>query len=535
MRRCGVIGIGLVLFASACGTSSGSGSGGWTLASAYDASSIRGWEATLATGEEAAGPSFEYVWIDSARMRSSCGTSKAPDGFGLFEAEAIANRHTPVLAILMERDGDAPPLRPDLVRVAIGKDDPEFFLQPAVMPRYLVVEIGGNADVRYKQQVREQLQRELCMEHKTGRGWIGGEVGNIRQAFLLDKPDKGIEGQNADRKYFGGQRDPIPALLGPPDACLRQGDGMEAAKGGGGKGEGNLDLVPSDVWGASLKWCKDESTGTRYQDTSVIPLTLSELGDGLVDTPTRAWSVLSVSLADAPVETDIELTVTLDGESLLAPGAHLFSTSDDGEDAGLLDILTRVPHRYPTLGMAEDPGRYTLLLVPNWQVVEGVRRLFADHVDDPMTNGGRGIQDGVGWILDHPEYLFVQVPSDFTKLDEPEQVWLDATVPMSGEPFGLWAWGYTGGMLLGRKPIALPGPEMPLWDQVALAQRASHQALFLGAASVLGLLMLVGVGRMRDLWTAVPEERVDFWPGPPKSDEEEGDSLEGLEEGGGGE
>ena len=32
-------------------------------------------------------------------------------------------------------------------------------------------------------------------------------------------------------------------------------------------------------------------------------------------------------------------------------------------------------------------------------------------IDKPMSNGGQGIYDGVGWLLANPKHLFIQVPT----------------------------------------------------------------------------------------------------------------------------
>ena len=64
--------------------------------------------------------------------------------------------------------------------------------------------------------IRTQLEIELCLEHKVGRGWLGNDAENYGQAFLRDPPDH----DRLDRKYFGGQRDPVPGLVGPSDACV---------------------------------------------------------------------------------------------------------------------------------------------------------------------------------------------------------------------------------------------------------------------------------------------------------------------------
>ena len=51
-----------------------------------------------------------------------------------------------------------------------------------------------------------------------------------------------------------------------------------------------------------------------------------------------------------------------------------------------------------------------VLLVPNWQIVEALRRL--ERGGDPekaMGTPGRGVMDGVGTLLAQPHLLTVQV------------------------------------------------------------------------------------------------------------------------------
>ena len=535
---------------------------GWKLVGAYDATAL------LATTEAAEdeGELPDYVWTPFPGMTSSCGPAKAPDGLGVFEAEALANSLTPTLAVVLERTEAAGegPLSTAGVRVALGLEKPEFLLQPAVLPRYITVRVGGEGNVHHKQLVRTQLQMETCMEHKTGRGWVGGTASNLRQAFLLDPPDE--ENWGSDRMYFGGQRNPIPPLLGPPDACIVEGEEL-GVSGGGGAGEGSLDLVPSDVWGASLRSCAvEERPGApMMRRPGMVPLRISGLGDLPIRRPNPYWSDLAVLVephdsalwkAANPTNTDESVRVDVLWSDPSGQGVTLLEQyplfdrpeGGDGEGwsagAGMTDLLARVPYYYPSVGMPEDDGRYVLLLVPNWQIVEGLRRLFSEerHPDRPKATAGAGVQYGVGWVLEHPEYLFVQVPDPESeevadKEELEDETWLDLTEIMGGGTGGLRNWGYTVGMLSGRKPIALPAKDSPVWKQASLAQRAKHQSLFLGGVAVLAFFLLVGLRRLPDLWTRIPEERVDYWPGVPVDEDEEsggGKPPEGGEGGGGG-
>lgn len=487
---------------------------GWRLVGVYESSGLM----SLPLGEEGAEVPPNFVWIAAPGMTQSCGPAKAPDGLGVFEAEAVGNRLAPALMIVLERSeaaGEAP-LRPDTVRVSLGRDEPSFTLQPLVEPRTVAVRITGEGELRFKQLVRTQLEMELCMEHKTGRGWVGGGTDELRQAFLLDAP-KGMSG--VDRKFFGGQSIPVPGLLGPAEACLHRDEGLDAAGGAGSKGDGSLDLVPTDVWGSGLRWC----TETDVQDAELtgrlnsLPLKMSETGELQAPPPRRKWGELVVNIGPGQQELDVAVDISWQGQTLVSD--KLFSPLELPKDApadaeapppGLMDVLARVPHTYPSVGPVNDADRYTVLIVPNWQLVEGLRQLYREQGAGPFEDAGVGIQDGVGWVLQHPELLFVQVPaSPDAPAGAPQP---NLAEGVSGEAIGLRNWGYTTGMLGGRTPLVLPATSAPVWDQVVVAHRARQHGLFMGALLALGGLLFLGLRRLADLRSVVPEERVAYWP-----------------------
>ena len=534
---------GCLLVGQLAGCSTSEIASEWNLVGAYDASAVVG-----LTIDPEAEEVPEFVWTAAPGMSKSCGPAKAPDGMGVFEAEAFANLLAPTLAIVLERtDSERDrPLTPEGVRVALGGDEPEYLMQPALEPRYISVRLEGERNIRYQQLVRTQLQMELCMEHKVGRGWIGGESKALRQAFLLDPPD----GAGPDRKYFGGQRDPVPALLGPPDACLHESEELGGEIPQGGQGEGSLDLVPSDVWGASLRWCDIVETGgsalSRVHRS--VPLALGELGEPIAPPAAPTWTDLRIVLGPGEVDDDIKIDLTY-GDKVLLDDHPLFSRPEglreDGrpKEAGILDLLARVPYQYPSLGTREAANRFVVLLLPNWQIVEGLRRLYAEEPDRPRPTGGRGIQDGVGWVLEHPELLFVQVPGITYNLDgsfEPalasdgEEIWVNLSETMTGGSLGIQRWGYTVGMMSGRKPIVVPADNRPTWELTKAAHRSDYQGLVIGALAILLVVFLLGVRRIPDLWAKVPEERVDYWPGR-AIDAQTGAGPDGAPEGGGGE
>ena len=145
-----------------------------------------------------------------------------------------------------------------------------------------------------------------------------------------------------------------------------------------------------------------------------------------------------------------------------------------------------------------------------------------------MPDAGKGLQDGVGWLLGHPDWLFVQVPSQGGASSQ----WLNLSDSMSGGRLGWRNWGYTVGMLAGREPIGVPGITPPTWEMVSQAQRAKNHSFFLGSLAVLGTFFWLGFRRIPDTWATIPEERVAYWPGPQAADEK-GPAPPKIGEGGG--
>jgi hypothetical protein len=411
----------------------------------------------------------------------------------------------------------------------------------------------------------------------------------VDQQDLDPSDEKSSTVQLPDRKFFGGQREPVAALMGPPSVCLSPKSTMTAVGITGGQGGSSLSLVPSDVWGANLEKCAEGvDFTTSFQGPPQMVFSLSELpppapvGAGksapksgkseddpeaarqgeeasrkrrLTDTSRRTWSKLKIQTsAHGPTQADQYLEVTFAGremsagptgethERVVIPDQPMFAGEDEGEQ-GLVDIISKLPYRYPAIGPENDKERYSLLIVPNWQLVEGVRRMHnaaegeekgkssgPRKLDHPRPTAGDGVQDGVGWILDHPDSLFVMIPKDPAKDPWEEALgendWVNLAGVMSGGFGRLRDWGYTVGILAGRAPIALPGLTVPTWFQVSTAQRAPQHSLVLGAFAVLVTMISAGLVRLRDVWTRVPEERVDFWPGPPKEDEKGDDMAE---------
>jgi hypothetical protein len=357
-----------------------------------------------------------YLWNPDQKMLKSCGPSKSPDALGVFEAEAIANQMMPTLAVVLEHtdepffvDKNGNPCaqqeddvcetkpRPQItnqdVTIGLGINQVEYRLQPMVLPRYLSISIDGFTEQqkaekgtdreglfdtsRYQKLIRTQLEIELCLEHKVGRGWLGNDENRLRQAFLLDPPDN----NQPDRKYFGGQRDPIPGLLGPNNACIVSTVEMPS-DALASKGEGNMMLTPSDVWGASLRDCnkEEEDAGKIVKTpTKLIPLEMSENGIRQARKQPAKWRGLEIKVeARGETENDVFIDVTLDDQ----PVEGLNNVQLFPKPGAMLDILARLNHEYPRVGSKLDRDRFVVLLIPNWQIVEGLRRMYSRQCTD---------------------------------------------------------------------------------------------------------------------------------------------------------
>ena len=150
---------------------------------------------------------------------------------------------------------------------------------------------------------------------------------------------------------------------------------------------------------------------------------------------------------------------------------------------------------------------YTALIVPAWQLNEL-------HGDTTVATGAEAgdVLDGVGWALRHPEQLSVLLATG----ERGAETWVNLASAAVGEGLRPRSWGYTVGHLYGRQPLLAPGVEEPRWESTLVARRADAQAMFLLSASVVVLVAGVGLTRLRDLWSGVPEERVTWWPAPPE-------------------
>ncbi len=518
----------LLLAASSSASADDAPQSPWRLVGAYDLAT------TIAQEPETRS---DWTWQADSDLTASCGPAKAPDGLWVFEAQSMSGGLAPTLALVLRREGNTPsvPLTSRQVRVSLGRGRPEVLLQPAVLPRAVQLEMvppaGTGVIDRDEQEVRQLLQRQLemllCLEHKVGRGWSGASEEAVRQAILLAPPDGDArERPLVDRKYFGGQRSPALALLGPPRACLLDAPPAVAAPG---RGEVSVDLIPADLWGAGLGGCRATSgrgAPSRSPDErGVLPLTGGDAQRSWRLNGDPRWGVLTVD-----VRTDTELPESTGGPCIQAEWSTREGRSEKviqeclrpDERTGtydfqaLPDVLARVPYELPSFGPPEDPYRYAVVLIPNWQLVEARYRLSHGLPNTPLQGPMPGGVNAVAWVLEHSDELFVQVKQDgsaFAEHQDGEQALELTTALGSGSDDLARRWGYMAGLMVGREPIVVPGEAPPSWDQVRNAHRAEQFGAVVVGLFVWMMFVLAGLTRLPELWSTQPSERAAYWPG----------------------
>lgn len=500
----------------------------WRLVGAYDLAS------TMALEPE---QRPDWTWQADAALARSCGPAKAPDGLGIFEAQAISSGLTPTLALILRREDSAPPgpLTARQVRVAVGRGQPQVMLQPAVLPRAVKLEMvpppddeAPNADEReVRQLLQRQLEMLLCLEHKVGRGWSGASEEEVRQAILLAPPDGDArERPLVDRKYFGGQRAPAAALLGPPRACLAEAAPAVAANG---RGEVSVDLVPSDLWGAGLGGCAQTTRrGSRSRDPDelgVLPLTGGDAQREWTLSADPRWGVLTVEVhrengtetgQAAPCINAAWSTRGGHEETVLEECLKPDADTQSFDFQALPDVLARVPYQLPSFGPPGDPNRYTVLLIPNWQLVDATYRISHGLPRTPLQGPMPEGVNAVSWVLEHSDELFVQVKEDgqpFAGWVVGEQALELTTALGSGRGDIARRWGYMAGLMVGREPIVVAGAAPPTWPQLRRAHRADEFGAVLVGLFIWMMFVVAGLFRLPDLVSRQPWERAAYWPG----------------------
>ena len=465
----------------------------WRLLGLFDAGAI----GQLGAPEEEAG----WLWRAAPGMERSCGRAKAPDGLGVTEAQAMMGGRMPALAVVVENVGAAEVLDTRKVRMALGHGGAEVSLRPAVVPRALRVHLEGSGEGSWTQLVQTQLEMELCWEHKTGRRWGGGNTRGVREAFLLRTPSVG---RAADRMFFRGQGGAVSALTGPSDACFVAGPNGALVSASSGSASPAVQLVPADVWATSLRTCSAEEADGRKATLAGPRMPFTDQDGRQHSIEAQGWQDLVVRVSGGVHERDVRVDMSLDGEPIVTD-APLFEPIDGSEAGGsanamgMIDLVARLPSRFPTIVQDDARPSYAVLLVPNWQVAEALRQMRGD-VDTVR------LEDAVGWVLEHPELLFLQI-GETTGTELP-----NLTAPFAARTAPLFHWGYTLGMVSGRRGLVLPQDRVPSWDQVDAAQRGSLHGVFLACAAIVAFAVLRGLFRLRDLWVVAPEERADYWP-----------------------
>jgi len=509
----------------------------WALVAAYDLAAV------MASDQI---PRSDFTWQARPDMEAACGPVKMPQGMGIMEAEAMASGLGPTLTLVLERPRDhTQRLDLDDVQVALAKGAIRHALLPAVLPRDLEVYIEGDADERFKQLIRTQIAMETCMEHKVGRAWRGSDGRLVRQAFLLEPPGA-VGDRGPARMYFGGQWLPVPSLLGPPGACESPSTvGVDPNAGlTVSKGEGSALLVPTDVWGATLAPCKAGRSGALSGGPRErLPLSLSAIAADEAAPQARGQRVpLRIRLDQANGDPRIEVTL---GDEVVLPEKDLFAKltdadPDQGGDAarGLTDVLAFVPYTLPTVGPRDEPDRYTVLLIPNWQLRDRFKAMALAAPQNEELAEARKAENAVTWLLEHPDYLVLQVADGEALAAASQPSLVDQVVDLvtgllpKGEEeqaagprlptlstvlgvggFGVRDWGFIVGQDRAHTPIVLPLATAPSRAQALTAHRAWNHGAFLLFALVGGTLCALGLRRIPDLWTSVPEERATYWPG----------------------
>lgn len=464
----------------------------WRLVGFYDAT-------TLLSQADPSGASAKLVsWSVSPEMSQRCGPPGSPLGLGVPDTVAMASRLTPTLAVLLarEEDGEVARLSRDdlLLQRVTDQDAAPIRLEPAVMPYALRVSVNGGADDRLDAQdwmisaVQQQVATSICLEHKMGRAWTGGDREQVTEALLIN--ERGAE-LSADL-YYVGLGAPVPPLLGPETACIVDPEGEPTGRPVGL--DSDAELEPGDVWNASLPRCEDASAPMA---TSQAPVYFGS--QPLTEPLDDAWSTLAVTVAGE------SLSYSLNGQPRLLSqqlSAYQDATSAEGNFPDVIGSLTRY---YPTLhdlrasGMQIGQGgkSYALLIVPAWQL-HGAEAQASDA-------------DAVGEVLSAPETVSVVVKG--------EDQWWEINPYRINPHLARLNWGYPLGGDVVEGPVAAVGAQPLSGAESSDAYRAPVQGIMAAAFVVIALLISGSLRRVSDLWRRAPELRLERWvERPPRGD-----------------
>ena len=488
--------------------------GPWRLVGVYDATALQ----TLA--DPSAQIASTYTWVADPAMSETCGPHWTPEGLGVTEAVALGNRLTPALAVLLAEDArgsssGAPLSRDELV---VGYDPHDgrepWTLEPAVLPMALQVELEapdeGDASPTSAGAVGTALEQQvvtsLCLEHKIGRAWVGGDQDQVRQALLLGRGDA----RASPGLFFVGFGAPVPTLLGPERACLSSAAPASARPAGL---DAVAELQPGDIWNAGLPRCPDATQSAQQAhgaDLQIAPTWFGAspaLPDGL-----GRWRALDLRLhRDAGA---LRLTATLDGAPIVdeeVPRGVVRDGTSAVVSYTLPDVLARLPRTYPRItdlhaaGLSQGEGgeAYTLLLIPAWQLLGA-----------QVTGDGQPV-DVVGEVLRDLSRLSVAV-----RASHDEQTWWEINPHWFSAGASRLSWGYPLGGTEAEGPLALVGPGPLGGGSSSNAYRASEEGLVLASFLVLTGLALATLGRLSDLWRRSPQLRLERWVDRPPGKEE---------------
>lgn len=557
------LGLAVALSLSACGQPDKHAT--WSLVGLYDGAALSRFGDDVASGG--------YSWQADEGVEEWCGRAKGPLGLGgAMDAEIMARGRAPYLVAMVAGPADQ---RLDTSDISLfvtkrggleaaaapeaeaeGRRHP---LAPAVVPRRLEVNVKQSATShahevsKMARQLQAQLTVQLCLEHQAGRAWTGTaedpsrrrSVKPMQNIFMLD------ELQDETRRIFVGQGASAAPLLGPPVWVpgWEPSSNEPAVVTGRNLRSADLFAFLSPLQASSARELAPVLSPPRSWPSRYAPL----VGGG-VACPGCDWQ------AEPPSGvTVLELTVTeFERTDVLSqrlglqarwrtrtrtdPADAAWSEwlhgevkpipeelpSEDGTAEALPDVLGAIPYEYPRLvadfdrGVAQATGvasnrALTVLMIPNWQLVNAWRFVERPR-QDPLESLDPEPFDAVGWILDNPELLNVQ------KLEEARE----ADGPRSAVSLGkaraedLQGWrkllpasprfGANPDFRALSAPAAVLGGERVTARMQRLASRAGLNHLVVVALIILITVLLPGVGRLTDLWSAQPRERAWGWP-----------------------